>query len=664
MQSFREPQVSGLYCLVVIEELLLKGINRREFVATTVAAGATVFASRNAFAFRGEALNQTTVSSNQANREIVSLEAVPFPMKNVRLKPSAFSTAADANRRYLKTLPPDRLLHTFRLTAGLPSSAQPLGDWERPDCELRGHFAGGHYLSACALAFASSNDEQLKRNGDLMVAELAKCQAQHKNGYLSAFPQEPFDRLRDGVNVWAPFYTIHKIMAGNLDMYTLAGNEQALETTEKMAKWVGSWTDPLSEQQMQRVLLVEYGGMGEVLCNLYGVTGKREYLNLAKRFDKKWFFDPLAAHHDELKGLHVNTHIPQVIAAARMYELTGDRHYWNIADYFWNEVTTERSYCTGGTSNFETWRTEPGILSTQLSPQTTEDCCAYNMMKLTRHLFGWSPQARYMDYYERTLFNHRMGTIDPETGTTVYYLPLGNGYSKIYAKPFDSFWCCNGTAAEEFAKLTDTIYFHDDNAIFINLYVASVVDWPEQGIRIWQQTSFPEEQGTTLMISAAKPVDVSLKLRVPYWAKTGEVKVNGRTVPAFAEPSSYLVLRGPWKNGDRIELNLPMQLYAIPMPDKESLQAIMYGPLVMAARFEEEPREKWYRHFAADEKQEAAPTLQFKGKPHTPSSWLEPSGDKLTFRTAGQTQAATFVPLSSIVHERYAVYHEVNDKNF
>ncbi len=661
MQSFRKPKFSGLSGFVVIEEIPLKEINRREFVATTLAASAAALASRNAFASEGEELNQATVSSNPANREIVSGEAVPFPMKNVRLKPSAFSAAAEANCQYLKSLPPDRLLHTFRLTAGLPSSAEPLGDWEKPDCELRGHFAGGHYLSACALAFASSDDEQLKRNGDLMVAELARCQAQHKNGYLSAFPQELFDRLRDGVNVWAPFYTMHKIMAGNLDMYLLAGNEQALETTEKMAKWVRNWTDPLSEQQMQRVLLVEYGGMGEVLCNLYAVTGKHEYLDLAKRFDKKWFFDPLAAHRDELKGLHVNTHIPQVIAAARLYELTGDRRYWNIAEYFWDEVTTERAYCTGGTSNFETWRTEPGVLSTQLSPHTTEDCCAYNMMKLTRHLFRWSPQARYMDYYERTLFNHRMGTIDPVTGTTVYYLPLGNGYSKIYAKPFDSFWCCNGTAAEEFAKLTDTIYYHDDNAIFINLYVPSAVDWPEKGIRILQQTSFPEEQGTSLVISAANPVDVNLKLRVPYWAKTGEVKVNGRTVPAFVEPSSYLVLRGPWKSGDRIELSLPMQLHAAPMPDNENLQAIMYGPLVMAARYEEEPREKWYRHFAADEKQESAPILQFKGKPHTPASWLEPYGDKLAYRTVGQTQSATFVPLSSIVHERYAVYHEVND---
>ena len=637
----------------------MKKIDRRAFVTAAAAAGATAFASRHTFALPAEALNQAAAPWHQANREVVAVEAVPFPMKNVRLGPGTFSAAAEASRRYLKTLPPDRLLHTFRLTAGLPTSAEPLGDWEKPDCELRGHFVGGHYLSACALSFASSGDKELKHNGDLMVAELAKCQAQHKNGYLSAFPQEYFDRLRDGVNVWAPFYTVHKIMAGHLDMYTFAGNQQALSTTEKMAQWVRSWCDPLSEQQMQRVLLVEYGGMGEVLCNLYSATGKSEYLNLAKRFNKKWFFDPLAAHRDELKGLHVNTHIPQVIAAARLYELTGDKYYWNIADYFWNEVIAQRSYCTGGTSNFETWRTEPGILSTQLSPHTTEDCCAYNMMKLTRHLFGWSPQARYMDYYERTLFNHRIGTIDPETGTTAYYLPLGSGYSKIYAKPFDSFWCCNGTAAEEFAKLTDTIYFHEENAVFVNLFVASEVDWPERGIRLTQQTSFPEEQGTTLVVSSAKPVDIDLKLRIPYWAKTGSVQVNGRTVPAFADPGSYLVLRGPWQNGDRIQLHLPMHLHAAPMPDKERLQAVMYGPLVMASRFEEEPRDKWYRHFAADEKREAAPNLQFEGNPGDPSSWLQPSAGKLSFHTVGQAHAATFVPLSSIVHERYAVYHEV-----
>ena len=499
----------------------MKTVSRREFVATAAVVGASAVLRASSFALDGQDSAASSVTTAKAmNHERVVPQASPFSLKDVRLQPGAFSAAAEANRKYLKTLPPDRLLHTFRLTAGLPSSAEALGEWEKPDCELRGHFTGGHYLSACALAFASSGDDELKHNGDRMVAELAKCQAQHRNGYLSAFPQELFDRLRDGVNVWAPFYTIHKIMAGHLDMYTLTGNEQALDTVEKMAGWVRSWSDPLSEQQMQRVLLVEYGGMGEVLANLYGVTGRTEYLNLAKRFDKKGFFDSLAAHRDELKGLHVNTHVPQVIAAARLYELTGDKRYWNIADYFWNEVTSERSYCTGGTSNFEVWRSDPGVLSTELSMDTAEDCCVYNMMKLTRHLFAWSPRASYMDYYERVLLNHRLGTIDPETGTTVYYLPHGNGYSKIYAKPFDSFWCCSGTCAEEFAKLTDTIYFHDDNSIFVNLYIASELNWAEKGIRIVQQTDFPEEQGTTLLVLATKPVDLDLKRqREGEWAR-------------------------------------------------------------------------------------------------------------------------------------------------
>jgi len=641
-------------------------ISRRKFVvnaAATAAATASAVFRPNLFALQDPTIDAAgNTSGKQASRENVPWQAAPFPMKDVRLGAGAFSQAADANRRYLNTLPPDRLLHTFRLTAGLPSSAEPLGDWEKPDCELRGHFAGGHYLSACALAFANSGDEELKRNADKVVAELAKCQAQHKNGYLSAFPPELFDRLRDGLNVWAPFYTLHKIMAGHLDMYTLAGNEQALQTVEKMARWVQSWTGPLSEPQMQRVLGNEYGGMGEVLCNLYAVTGKREYLNLAQRFDKKWFFDPLAERRDELKGLHVNTHIPQVIAAARLYELTGDKRNWNIADYFWNEVTSERSYCTGGTSNFEGWRTEAGKLSTELSSQTAEDCCAYNMMKLTRHLFGWATEARYMDYYERLLFNHRMGTIDPETGTTVYYLPHGPGYSKIYAKPFDSFWCCNGTGAEEFAKLTDTVYFHDERSIFVNLYIASEVKWQEKGLRLRQETSFPDEEGTTLLVSAEHPVDVDIKLRIPYWAKAGSVRVNGRTLPVFAGSSSYLVLRGPWATGDRIELSLPMHLHSAPMPDDETIQAAMYGPLVLAARLEEPPRDKWYRHFTADKDEKPAPTLQITGKIDDPASWLQPTG-KLAFRTLGQTQETTFVSLANIIHERYSIYHKVTKQS-
>ena len=635
-------------------------INRREFVtAIATASGAAAMpAMTSAAPVRNNHQLNAPVSGG-SSRDVAKVFATPFPLQNVRLSDGPFKNAAEANLRYLKSLPLDRLLHTFRLEAGIASSAEPLGEWEKPDCQLRGHFAGGHYLSACALAYASSGDEELKRNGDIMVTELAKCQAQHHNGYLSAFPEGLFDRLREGIPVWAPFYTLHKIMAGHLDMYQLAGNMQALETLEKMAGWVRRWIDSLSEQHLQRILLNEYGGMGEVLANLYAVTGKNEYLTLAKRFDKHSFVEPLGARRDELKGLHANTHIPQVIAAARLYELTDEERYRIVANYFWSEVTAARCYCTGGTSNYELWKTDAGMLADQLSPHTAENCCAYNMLKLTRHLFSWEPNAQYMDYYERVLFNHRLGTIDMETGTTGYFLPLGNGYSKIFAKPFDAYWCCNGTAAEEFAKLTDTIYFHDDHSVYVNLYIASELNWPEKGLRLTQQANFPSEQRAVLMIASKSEVDVDLKLRIPYWTNNGFVRINGKRLPVFANPGSYLVLRGPWKNGDQIELELPMQLRSSPLPGSSELQAVMYGPLVLAARGENTQKDLWYRGNNAQEKQAPEPTLEFHGKSDDPASWLQ-QVKYLTFRSKSPDHPVEFVPLSQIIHECYAVYHKVH----
>jgi hypothetical protein len=568
----------------------------------------------------------------------------------------------EADRQYLRSLPPDRLLHTFRINAGLPSTVQPLGGWEAPNCELRGHYAGGHYLSACALMYASTGDENLKKNAALVVSELAKCQAAMKSGYLSAFPVEFFDRLRERQEVWAPFYTIHKIMAGLLDMYVYCGNEQALDTAEKMAGWVGGYSGPLSYEHMQRVLGTEFGGMGEVLSNLYAVTGKEYYLRMAQRFDKKAFFDPLADHRDELKGLHVNTHIPQVIAAARYYELTGERRYRDIAEYFWDEVVSERSYCTGGTSNRETWNTDPGKLSADLGPTTAECCCAYNMMKLTRHLFGWSPDARYMDYYERLVFNHRLGTINPEDGTMMYYLPLASGYWKTFGKPLDAFWCCTGTGSEEYAKLGDTIYFHDDDSMYVNLYIDSQVQWPEKGLRFKQETRFPEQQGTTITVFADKPAQLAVNLRIPYWVRGGNVKINGTALPAFASPSSYLSLNRTWKSGDKIELNLPMDLHIDSMPDNETIQAAMYGPLVLAGRFDAVPNEMSYGNpgpkAGAEQK---VPDIVADAS--DPTAWIEPDARQpLTFQTVGQSQPISMVPLYQVMHNRYAVYWKVSNK--
>jgi len=607
-------------------------------------------------------VNTTLKDGKPVSREKVPWKVVPFPMKQVRLGEGPCKTAMEADRQYLHSLPPDRLLHTFRINAGIATSAQPLGGWETPDCELRGHYAGGHYLSACALMYASTGDEDVKKNADTVVAGLGKCQAALKSGYLSAFPVEFFDRLRERQEVWAPFYTIHKIMAGLLDMYVYCGNEQALDIVQKMAGWAADYTGSLSYEHMQRVLGTEYGGMGEVLSNLYAVTGKDHYLHVAHRFDKKQFFDPLAAHRDELKGLHVNTHVPQVIAAARYYELTGDRRHRDIAEYFWNEVVSERSYCTGGTSNRECWNTDPGKLASELGPTTTECCCAYNMMKLTRHLFGWSADARLMDYYERTLFNHRLGTINPEDGTMMYYLPLAGGYWKIFGEPFDSLWCCTGTGSEEYAKLTDTIYFHDDDSLYVNLYIDSQLEWPEKGLRFSQETRFPEEPGTTITVSAKNPAQLAINLRIPYWAQGGSVKVNGGAVPAFSSPSSYLTLSRMWKTGDKIELSLPMGLHIDAIPDDETIQAVMYGPLVLAGRFEPVPKEMNYGDFrpnAGDQRE----VPEIVADARRPTAWIEPDAKQpLTFQAVGQPEPLTLVPLYRVIHERFAVYWKVNNK--
>ncbi len=282
--------------------------------------------------------------------EVIDLDAQEFPLRQVRILSGPFKDAMEQDHEYLLRLDNDRLLHNFRTNAGLPSKATPLGGWEAPDCELRGHFVG-HYLSACALMYAATGDERLKLKADNLVAELAKCQA--PSGYLSAYPEEFIDRVEAGKRVWAPWYTLHKILAGLIDMYTLCDNGQALDIAKKMAVWAKSRTDSLNDEQMQSMLKVEFGGMGEALCNLYALTGDSTDLELSWRFEKDSFLDPLIDRRDELKGLHANTHIPQAIAAAREYEMTGDPSYYDAVSFFWNQIVQARSYVTGGTSNYE-----------------------------------------------------------------------------------------------------------------------------------------------------------------------------------------------------------------------------------------------------------------------------------------------------------------------
>lgn len=654
-------------------------LNRRSFAAVLAAAGSVspLFAQQ-----QPQNPNKSTHNTSTPPRHVLPPETPPFgetiefarkdapikveafPMTDVRLLASPFKQAQEANLGYLQRLDPNRLLHNFRVNAGLPSKAEPLGGWEKPDCELRGHFAGGHFLSACALMYSSTGDREIKAKGDLMVAELAKCQAKLNGGYLSAFPAEFFERLNARRKVWAPFYTIHKIMAGMFDMHQHCGNRQALEVLQRMADWADNWTAPIPEPHMQDILNTEYGGMNEVLYNLSAVTSDDRWARVGDRFTKRIFFNPLALRRDELRGLHANTHIPQVIGAARRYEISRDPRFQDVADFFWYEIVNARAYVTGGTSNAEHWLVEPRHLGQELKfgPNTTEDCCAYNMLKLTRHLYRWTADPRHFDYYERTLYNHRLSAIDKKTGHTQYYLSVYPGAWKTFNTENDSFWCCTGTGVEEFSKLNNSIYFHDGDGLYVNLFIPSELDWKDKGIKIRQETHFPESQNTTFTFTAAQPVRMPVRLRVPRWAESGiSVKINGKPLEASASSGSYLMISRTWKSGDRIEMELPMSLHTEAMADEPTTQAVLYGPLVLAGNLghTDVPEQLIVGPTGPRVRHHPIEVPSFRARNQDLDSWIKPGQNALTFYTVGQAKDVTLAPLDRTFGDRYSVYWNV-----
>ena len=584
----------------------------------------------------------------------------------MRLRGGEAAAAHEVNRRYLLALDPERLLHTFRLTAGLTSTAAPLGGWEAPVNELRGHFTG-HYLSACALLYAQGSDAEAQARGAYVVEELARCQAAIGTGYLSAFPEEFFDRLRVDKRVWAPFYTLHKIMAGLLDLNTLAANAPAWDVLEGLGRWTERWTQPLGAAAMARVLEREYGGMNEVLYNMSAVRGEARWRELGDRFNRERILGPLAGGRDELKGLHVNTTIPQVIGAARHYELTGDVGRRAAASFFWHTVTERRSYATGGTSNEENWNAKPGVLASELSADTQECCVTYSMQKLTREVFSWTADARAADYYERAYYNGILGVQHPADGQKLYYVPLKGGYWKLFGTPLNDFWCYTGSMAEAFAKLGDSIYFHDADGLYVNLFVPSELNWRERGVRVIQNTRFPDSDTTHLTVDVACPTRFALKVRVPYWSAGGSSALNGAPLAGFASPSSYFVVDRVWKHGDRLDVHLPMRLHVEAMPDDPTVQAVLYGPVVLAGRLGTaglDPATLRAGPTAPRTVPEmrsepvAVPTIAAPSS--DPASWLEAvAGRPLEFRTRAGNAPLSLVPLNRIFDERYAVYWTV-----
>ena len=632
--------------------------SRRNFLKTSASAAGLYIVGSSATA--------RALSAGEPGHPAETLQ--PFPLASVRLSPGIFRDQEEINARYLDSLAADRLLHTFRVTAGISSSATPYKGWEEPTCELRGHFAGGHFLSAVALAYAGSANADLKNRGDELVAGLAACQQKIGTGYLSAYPTDLFEHLAQGKPVWAPFYTYHKIMAGLLDMYLLTGNTDALKVAEGMGQWVHEYFVGISTDQRLQMLRTEYGGMNEVLVNLAATTKKDRYIEAARLFEQPSFLDPLAARRDELQGLHANTHVPKIIGAARMFEVTGERRYREIAEYFLTEVLTARNYAIGNTSLDEHWTTPANQLKGTLAWTNAECCVAYNLMKLERHVFSWTADARWMDAYERALFNCRLGTQNAQ-GLKQYFFPLAAGYWRAYNSPEESFWCCTGTGAEEFAKFADTIYFRRGDDIFVNQFIASTLNWMDEGFVLEQVTEFPREQGTTLKIKSSRPAPRAIHVRIPSWTtEDAQVKINGRPIEAIADPGSYLSIRRNWQDGDTISIALPMKLRQEPLPGDDSVIAALYGPLVLAADLGVGPVDGSMRVIHSGDTvpknlPQAAPLPKVATAQDVDTKqWIHvESQSELRFTAAGESAKYDLSPMYQIRDQRYSLYWQTGN---
>ena len=599
----------------------------------------------------------------------VAPAAETFPLRDVRILEGPFRDALQRDLSYLLRLDPDRLLHTFRLNAGLPTTAKPYGGWEAPGVELRGHSLG-HYLTACALMYEATGDERLKARALGLVAELGKVQLALPSrgmnpGYLSAFPEELFDRVEARKGVWAPYYTLHKIMAGLLDVYRVTGDPAALEASKGMAAWVGLRAKGLDDAQWQAMLETEFGGMEDVLTELYVTTGDPEHLRLARLFDHRAVFDPLARGEDPLDGLHANTQIPKAIGAALDCEVTGEARYCAVAETFWQRVALHRSYAIGGHSEDEHF-SPVAHLSAHLGESTAETCNTYNMLKLTRRLFLRDADPSRIEFYERGLFNHILASQDPATGMVTYYVALKPGAWRSYSTPEDSFWCCVGTGMENPARYGEAIYARQGDALLVNLFLASQLTWRGKGLTLRQETRFPDEDRTRLVLRLEKPVRLPLRLRHPAWVKDGfAVSVNGQAQPVESGPGSYATVEREWRDGDVVEVRLPMSLRFEATADDPARGAFLFGPIVLAADLGAEGLDAKTRYGpSAPEVRLAAlppaPVL-IAASPAVALARVRPATGPLTFRTEGLGQPGDVLlrPFFQLADRRYAVYFDV-----
>lgn len=553
--------------------------NKRLILSACILLAATPLAAQSVYPGQHKGLLKI---GNSAPHKVES-----FDLKDVRLLPGRVRENLQRDSAWMVAIPVKQLLHSFRNNAGVFAgleggyeSVKKLGGWEALDCDLRGHTTG-HLLSAYSLMYAATGSDIFKLKGDSLVSGLAEVQQTlGSSGYLSAFPENLIDRNIKGQSVWAPWYTLHKLFAGLIDQYLHSGNQQALDVAVKMGEWAYNKLSQLPEETRKLMLRNEFGGVNEAFYNLYSVTGNEKFHKLAEFFYHNDVIDPLAQGNTDFGTKHTNTFIPKVIGEARNYEISNGTRSRNIANLFWEATTSRHSFATGSCSQKEHFF-DPEKFSKFINGYTGETCCTYNMLKLSRHLFTWDASPVVADYYERALFNHILAQQDPETGMVCYFLPLLSGSHKVYSTPDKSFWCCVGSGFESHSKYAEAIYYHNDNELYINLFIPSELNWEEKGLKLTQTTHFPENGNVALVVNNAPSSKLDIKLRYPYWSGKPVVKINGKKISVKGKPSSYITLSREWKQGDRIEVEYPMSLRMEYAPDTESRGVVMYGPIVL-----------------------------------------------------------------------------------
>jgi uncharacterized protein len=654
-----------------------KCLTRRELLKTIVAsaivtaigtASPRVFASSS----RSPAIFESLIEQ-EGVKHTVAPRAVPFDLADVRLLEGPFRSAQERDARYLLQLEPDRLLHNFRLNAGLKPKGEVYGGWEsvEPWIAIRCHgHTLGHYLSACAFMFAATGDQSFKQRTDYITTELRDCQNAGKTGLICAFPDGDaplLEILNTTRFVGVPWYTMHKIFAGLRDTYLHTNNRMALDVLMKLSDWAIDHTRHLSKQQFQHMLDTEHGGMNELLADVYALTGESRFLALAQRFCHRAVLDPLAEARDQLDGLHSNTQIPKVIGFNRLYELTGQANYGSAAQFFWQTVVGNRSFATGGNGDFEHFFPIADFLKHLGSAKTMETCCTYNMLKLTRSLLTLDPSVTYADYYERALYNGILASQDPDSGMVTYFQPTRPGYLKFYCTPTDSFWCCTGSGMENHAKYGDSIYFREANTLYVNLFIPSSLNWKEKRATVTQTTRFPEEDRTLLRLTTHRPINLTLKIRHPFWCQTAIVTINGRRWSRSSQPGTYLAINRMWRNGDVVEVHLAMSLRTEALPGHPDIIAILYGPIVLAGELGRKGltpgadiivNERAIGDMLNDEVD--VPVL--RGDPEqTVRQIKRSSSSSLAFHTTGigHPHEVSLVPYYRVAHERYNLYWKV-----